>query len=128
MKLIKENRVVLVLGETGSGKTTQVRNAERQNRRYLMGCCLLICDWWIDGDDDSDPLGCQIPQFLLDDCCHSREPCRIFCTQPRRLAAIAVAERVAAERGETVGGTVGYHIRLESRYGRMDVVPALPGL
>lgn len=79
IKLIRENRVVLVVGETGSGKTT------------------------------------QIPQFLLDECSRNREPCRIFCTQPRRLAAIAVAERVAAERGESVGQTVGYHIRLESR-------------
>ncbi|XP_033952296.1 3'-5' RNA helicase YTHDC2 [Pseudochaenichthys georgianus] len=77
--VIRESRVVLVVGETGSGKTT------------------------------------QIPQFLLDDCSRKGEPCRIFCTQPRRLAAIAVAERVAAERGERVGQTVGYHIRLESR-------------
>jgi ATP-dependent RNA helicase DHX36 len=37
------------------------------------------------------------------------------CTQPRRLAAIGVAERVAAERGEKCGGTVGYSIRLESK-------------
>ncbi|KAL7376832.1 hypothetical protein ABVT39_016645 [Epinephelus coioides] len=79
IQLIRENRVVLVEGETGSGKTT------------------------------------QIPQFLLDECSRTGEPCRIFCTQPRRLAAIAVAERVAAERGESVGQTVGYHIRLESR-------------
>uniref|UniRef100_A0AAR2LDW1 RNA helicase n=1 Tax=Pygocentrus nattereri TaxID=42514 RepID=A0AAR2LDW1_PYGNA len=76
---IKENQVVLVVGETGSGKTT------------------------------------QIPQFLLDDCCKKGIPCRIFCTQPRRLAAIAVAERVATERGESVGQTIGYQIRLESR-------------
>uniref|UniRef100_W5KNU3 RNA helicase n=1 Tax=Astyanax mexicanus TaxID=7994 RepID=W5KNU3_ASTMX len=76
---IKENQVVLVVGETGSGKTT------------------------------------QIPQFLLDDSYQKGIPCRIFCTQPRRLAAIAVAERVAAERGESIGQTVGYQIRLESR-------------
>ncbi|CAG5867080.1 unnamed protein product [Menidia menidia] len=79
IQLIRDNRVVLVVGETGSGKTT------------------------------------QIPQFLLDDYFRNRQSCRIFCTQPRRLAAIAVAERVAAERGECVGQTVGYHIRLESR-------------
>ncbi|XP_069025007.1 3'-5' RNA helicase YTHDC2-like [Embiotoca jacksoni] len=79
VQLVRDNRVVLVVGETGSGKTT------------------------------------QIPQFLLDDCRLKGEPCRIFCTQPRRLASIAVAERVAAERGESVGQTVGYHIRLESR-------------
>ncbi|XP_034565378.1 3'-5' RNA helicase YTHDC2 isoform X2 [Notolabrus celidotus] len=79
LQLIRDNRVLLVLGETGSGKTT------------------------------------QIPQFVMDECSRAGQPCRIFCTQPRRLAAIAVAERVAAERGESVGQTVGYHIRLESR-------------
>ncbi|KAM6391605.1 3'-5' RNA helicase YTHDC2 [Rhynochetos jubatus] len=78
-KIIKDNKVVLIVGETGSGKTT------------------------------------QIPQFLLDDCYNSGTPCRIFCTQPRRLAAVAVAERVAAERREMIGQTVGYQIRLESR-------------
>jgi hypothetical protein len=57
----------------------------------------------------------QIPQFLLDDCFKNGIPCRIFCTQPRRLAAIAVAERVAAERRERIGQTIGYQIRLESR-------------
>uniref|UniRef100_A0A8C8F0K5 R3H domain-containing protein n=1 Tax=Oncorhynchus tshawytscha TaxID=74940 RepID=A0A8C8F0K5_ONCTS len=57
----------------------------------------------------------QIPQFLLDDCSRNGIACRIFCTQPRRLAAIAVAERVAAERWESIGQTIGYQIRLESR-------------
>ncbi|OXB79486.1 UNVERIFIED_CONTAM: hypothetical protein H355_013882 [Colinus virginianus] len=80
VKIIKENKVVLIIGETGSGKTT------------------------------------QIPQFLLDDCCENGIPCCIFCTQPRRLAVIAVAERVAAERREQVGQTVGYQVRLQSRY------------
>ncbi|KAK9975451.1 hypothetical protein ABG768_023491 [Culter alburnus] len=79
VQTIRENQVVLVLGETGSGKTT------------------------------------QIPQFLLDDCSRNGIPCRIFCTQPRRLATIAVAERVASERGEKIGQTIGYQIRLESR-------------
>lgn len=80
VKIIKDHKVVLIVGETGSGKTT------------------------------------QIPQFILDDCHRNGTPCRIFCTQPRRLAALAVAERVAAERREKIGQTVGYQIRLESRY------------
>ncbi|XP_032531141.1 3'-5' RNA helicase YTHDC2 isoform X1 [Chiroxiphia lanceolata] len=79
VKIIKDNKVVLIVGETGSGKTT------------------------------------QIPQFILDDCYKTGTPCRIFCTQPRRLAALAVAERVAAERREKIGQTIGYQIRLESR-------------
>lgn len=42
-------------------------------------------------------------------------PCNILVTQPRRISAITVSERVANERGEEVGGSVGYQIRLEAR-------------
>jgi len=53
----------------------------------------------------------QVVQFLLD-----QDPTHVVvCTQPRRLSAIALAERVAEERGET--GTVGYAVRLESQPG-----------
>ena len=41
-------------------------------------------------------------------------PCNIIVTQPRRISALGVAERVAAERGEMPGGIVGYSIWLES--------------
>lgn len=35
-------------------------------------------------------------------------------TQPRRISAIALADRIASERMEEVGKTIGYNIRLES--------------
>ncbi|KAA0177657.1 hypothetical protein FNF27_00830 [Cafeteria roenbergensis] len=38
----------------------------------------------------------------------------IVVTQPRRLAATSLAERVAFERGEAVGRSVGYNVRLDS--------------
>lgn len=76
---INNNQVVVISGETGSGKTT------------------------------------QIPQFILEDCNLKNKKCRIICTQPRRLSAVSVAERVAAERGENLGHVIGYQIRLESR-------------
>lgn len=57
----------------------------------------------------------QVPQYLLELYAERNEPVRIICTQPRRIAAISVAERVANERGEQIGGTVGYQIRLENR-------------
>lgn len=57
----------------------------------------------------------QVPQYLLELFSERNEPVRIICTQPRRIAAISVAERVANERGEQLGGTVGYQIRLENR-------------
>lgn len=79
LNMISKNKVVMITGDTGSGKTTQV------------------------------------PQYLLELFSERNEPVRIICTQPRRIAAISVAERVANERGEQLGGTVGYQIRLESR-------------
>ncbi|MEE6474954.1 hypothetical protein FKM82_010549 [Ascaphus truei] len=58
----------------------------------------------------------QIPQFILDASLHGppEKVCNIVCTQPRRISAISVAERVAKERAERVGISVGYQIRLES--------------
>ena len=56
-----------------------------------------------------------MPQFILEQSALTSQPVRVICTQPRRIAATAVADRVAAERGEPIGGTVGYQIRLESR-------------
>ncbi|KAK1168498.1 ATP-dependent DNA/RNA helicase DHX36 [Acipenser oxyrinchus oxyrinchus] len=86
VELIKSNQVVVVSGETGCGKTTQVT------------------------------------QFILDDYIEKQmgSLCRIVCTQPRRISAISVAERVASERAEACGdgNTCGYQIRLQCRLPR----------
>ena len=79
MELIQENDVLILCGETGSGKTTQV------------------------------------PQFLFE-AGFGSAPQRagmIGITQPRRVAAIAMAQRVAAELGLKMGkaGNVAYQIR-----------------
>ena len=79
LNAISSSQVIVIAGETGCGKTTQV------------------------------------PQFILDNCQQKKKPCKIICTQPRRLSAVSVAERVAFERGEKIGQTFGYQIRLESR-------------
>lgn len=59
----------------------------------------------------------QVPQILLDDFILRQQGsrCNIVCTQPRRIAAISVAQRVAKERGESLGDTVGYQVRFESK-------------
>ena len=60
----------------------------------------------------------QVPQLILDDYIARGEgaSCNIICTQPRRLAAISVAERVARERGENTGvGSIGYQVRFEAK-------------
>ncbi len=49
----------------------------------------------------------QVPQFLLP------EASTAMVLQPRRIAARSLAARVAAERGESLGQTVGYQVRFE---------------
>jgi ATP-dependent helicase HrpB len=54
----------------------------------------------------------QVPQIVLD--CGAAGPGEIVVLQPRRLAARLLAKRVAFERGEPLGGEVGYQVRMES--------------
>ena len=81
LDIVRANAVVVLTGQTGCGKSTQV------------------------------------PQFLLEDAIENRlgGATNIICTQPRRVAALGLAERVAAERGEKTGESVGYAVRLESK-------------
>lgn len=81
LRLVREHTVVCIEGETGCGKSTKV------------------------------------PQFILDEALSQEGQgrveggegfCRVLVTQPRRVAAIKLAERVASERGERLGSTVGY--------------------
>jgi HrpA-like RNA helicase len=60
----------------------------------------------------------QVPQFLLDDP-EIGPTCNILITQPRRISAISVAERVASERCESPGESVGFSVRLEGRSSKM---------
>ncbi|HIW46918.1 MAG TPA: ATP-dependent RNA helicase HrpA, partial [Candidatus Yaniella excrementigallinarum] len=76
MAQLAENQVIIVAGETGSGKTTQ-----------LPKMCLAM------GLAEHGMIG------------H---------TQPRRIAARSVAERVAEELGQSPGNTVGYQVRFTS--------------
>lgn len=64
---LEKSRVIIISGDTGCGKTTQV------------------------------------PKFILEDAMSKGEPVKIICTQPRRIAAVNIAKRVAHEIGENVG-------------------------
>ena len=57
----------------------------------------------------------QVPQYVLEEAAKHGRTCNIIVAQPRRVSAMSVAERVASERGEQIGGTVGYSIRLERK-------------
>ena len=56
----------------------------------------------------------QLPQYILDSLIDNSNGsvANIIVTQPRRISAIGLAERVASERGEDVGETVGYSVRM----------------
>ncbi|BFZ59473.1 Protein SABRE [Saitoella coloradoensis] len=62
----------------------------------------------------------QVIQFLLDHLLASGqgEGASMVCTQPRRISALGLAERVAAERAVSVGSEVGYAIRGDSKWGQ----------
>lgn len=55
----------------------------------------------------------QLPQYLSELLSPSK---KLVCTQPRRVATISVAQRVAHERKCTIGEEVGYSIRFEDRF------------
>ncbi|KAH8235606.1 hypothetical protein KR032_003763 [Drosophila birchii] len=57
----------------------------------------------------------QLPQYILEWATKHRTPVRILVSQPRRVAAITVSERIAKERGEPPGSTVGYQIRMNKK-------------
>lgn len=81
---LESSQVLVLSGETGCGKSTQV------------------------------------PTFILEDQLSRGKHCKIYCTEPRRISAISLAQRVSAELGDppgavgTLNSLVGYSIRLES--------------
>ncbi|NXE75340.1 DHX9 helicase, partial [Cochlearius cochlearius] len=58
----------------------------------------------------------QVPQYILDEYIKTNRAaeCNIVVTQPRRISAVSVAERVSYERGEQPGQSCGYSVRFES--------------
>lgn len=76
VQAVQDHQVLIIVGETGSGKTT------------------------------------QIPQYLHE-AGYTKDGMKVGCTQPRRVAAMSVAARVAEEMGVKPGNEVGYAIRFE---------------
>lgn len=72
--MVEKNPVVIVIAETGSGKST------------------------------------QMPQYFA----RANYGKKIICTQPRRLAAKSLAQRVAYEYGTKLGQQVGYRVRFDN--------------
>jgi len=64
----------------------------------------------------------QIPQFLVDAGMVAPGQTAVACTQPRRVAATSIAQRVAEEMDVTLGEEVGYTIRFEDVSSRKTVL------
>lgn len=66
----------------------------------------------------------QVPSFILEEELSKGMPCKIYVTEPRRISAITLAQRVSRELGDppgavgTMASLVGYSIRLESNTSR----------
>ncbi|CRK87430.1 CLUMA_CG001232, isoform A [Clunio marinus] len=57
----------------------------------------------------------QIPQYVLEEYNKMNKPCRIIVAEPKSICVTTLAKRISFERGESLGTTVGYQIRLESK-------------
>ncbi|XP_025196518.1 putative ATP-dependent RNA helicase DHX30 [Melanaphis sacchari] len=87
LDMIDNNRVTIIKGEPGCGKSTRVPN--------------FIMKKWSQEKKGSD--------------------CNIYVTQPRRISALTLANRVAEERSEELGNVVGFQVRLK------QILPRKPG-
>jgi len=87
IQAIKNNPVVIVSGETGCGKSTQIPKMCLEAGGGLAG--------------------------------------QIACTQPRRIAAVTIAHRIAEELGERLGRSVGYKIRFEDETPRQAYIKVM---
>ncbi|GAB1521929.1 Salivary acidic proline-rich phosphoprotein 1/2 [Rhizoctonia solani] len=97
VQAVKENDTLIVLGETGSGKTTRESKANKLFHTISSSCAI------------------EVPQFLLGSGIAGNG--MIAVTQPRKVAAISLANRVSIEHGTPVGETVGYAVRFDEKAG-----------
>lgn len=64
----------------------------------------------------------QVPQYIFRHAMANKQSCKIICTQPRRLAAVSLAKRVAYEMNSNIGGLVGYQIGFESFFSKSTAI------
>lgn len=57
----------------------------------------------------------QVPQYILDNWKQRKQECNIIVSQPRKIAAITIAQRVANERKSDIGHEVGYQVGLSKK-------------
>ena len=84
---VMKHKTTIVVGETGSGKSTRLPRMIQQAFIKLL-----------------------------------KKRCKVVCTQPRRLAAITLAKRVASEYGCDIGDQVGYSVRFDDTTSKLTTI------
>ena len=102
-------QVLVIVGETGSGKTTQVPQylheaGYTKKGKVRPGRVPHLAGLYVVWPTRSAIRRCRWPRSVR---------VQVGCTQPRRVAAMSVAARVAEEMGVKLGSEVGYSIRFE---------------
>lgn len=90
VNVVAENQVTIILGETGCGTYIEHTSFGPHSMFTFTG------------------KSTQVPQFLLD----ANPECYICVTQPRRIAAISIADRIASEQCDT--SLIAHQVRLEN--------------
>ncbi|KAH9582227.1 DEAD/DEAH box helicase domain [Trypanosoma melophagium] len=111
LKLIRNNPVVVIVGETGSGKTTQLL-------QYLYEEGFHENVLPLDKENPINETNSKNKDTIKDETPIKR----LICTQPRRIAAMSVAERVAQEMGTRCGSIAGYKVRFDDHSGPLTRV------
>lgn len=112
-RTVQQNSVTIIVGETGSGKTTQIPPALAR----------MFFEAFSDEEEERKKKiypGIEVSSSsssLLSSSSSSRPPVvsLVCCTQPRRIAALSVASRVAEEQDVLLGEEVGYHVRFQPK-------------
>lgn len=90
---VREHPIVILSGSTGCGKVS----------KYFFFFFLII-NLFLQST--------QVPQYIYEDCTARGEQCNILVSQPRKIAAITIAQRVAQENGTRIGEEIGYQVAL----------------
>ena len=85
VELVKNNQFIVLKGETGSGKST------------------------------------QLVQYVMEEVSRSGNT-KVICTQPRKVAAISLARRIAEEQLQPVGEQIGYWVGMNKCYNEKTTI------